>query len=265
MFDSSKRSVLLSGLLHALAIVAILAATRVHPQTIIRAVHSVLIAPADIGRYTPKALRETQGGGGGGVRSPLPASLGRLPRQALRQFTPPVVEIVNPNPKLPMEPTIVVAPDIQLPKIDLAQYGIPNGVNGPASGGPGSGGGIGDGDGTGVGPSRGPGYGPGPGGGGATTGGGGARGSLTPPAILSKTEPEYSEDARKARVQGTVVLYVVVDQRGQPQNIQLRQSLGLGLDERAMEAVSRWRFKPATANGRPISSPVLVEVFFRLL
>src|SRR5579872_2648106 len=65
------------------------------------------------------------GGGGGGDRSPLPASKGRLPKLAPRQFTPPAAVINNPNPKLAMEPTILVPPDVQLPNVNMAQYGDP--------------------------------------------------------------------------------------------------------------------------------------------
>ena len=69
-------------------------------------------------------------------------------------------------------------------------------------------------------------------------------GSVSPPVLLWKTEPEYSEEARKAKVQGTVILRIEVDARGQAQAITVERSLGLGLDDRAVEAVRRWKFKP---------------------
>jgi TonB family protein len=205
------------------------------------------------------------GGGGGGTRSDTHASLGRLPRAARRQFTPPVVEYINLNPQLPMEPTLVMASEIALPNIDLARFGDPNGVSGLPSGGRGSGGGIGDGTGTGVGDSQGVGYGPGPGGGGVTGGGGSFAGSVTQPVLLWKIEPEYTDEARRAKIQGTVVLHIEVDTRGQAQNITVRQSLGLGLDERAIEAVRRWRFCPGYRNGKPWVAAAMVQVSFRLL
>ena len=124
MYFSQKRSVLVSGLLHAAAIVLVLALTGVPTRPVARFVKAVLVIPRDL--VLPASRRD--GGGGGGVHSPLPASQGRLPRQALRQFTPPQVTAVNPDPRLIMEPTILVAPDIALPKVDLAQYGIPNGA-----------------------------------------------------------------------------------------------------------------------------------------
>ena len=85
------------------------------------------------------------------------------------------------------------------------------------------------------------------------------------PQVLWKIEPEYSEEGRKARYQGTVLLALEVDSEGHPRNIRVIQSLGLGLDERAMEAVAKWRFKPGILNGRAVNSPVSVQVSFRLL
>src|SRR5262249_58263812 len=69
-------------------------------------------------------------------------------------------------------------------------------------------------------------------------------GGVSPPTVLSKVEPEYSEEARKAKWQGTVVLQLVVDDKGLPQQMRVTRSLGLGLDQKAIEAVAKWRFKP---------------------
>jgi TonB family protein len=264
MFGSARRSTLLSGVLHAAAIALVLFATRVQTPNLERIVHSVLLAPRDVAEYLTPRKRDLPGGGGGGGLSPLPASKGRLPRQALRQFTPPQVEVLNWNPRLPVEPTILVSPDVALPRLDMARFGIPNGVLGPPSQGPGRGGGIGGGEGTGVGDSRGPGYGDGPGGLGIS-GASGFEGSFTEPVLLSKIEPEYSDEARRAHLSGAVVLRIDVDTRGLAQNITVRQGLGLGLDERAVDAVRRWRFRPGAVNGKPVVTTALVEVYFRLL
>lgn len=267
MFGSARRSTLLSGLLHAAVIALVLLATRVQTPTIDRIVHSVLIAPRNIGEYVAHMRSESPGGGSGGARSVLPASKGRLPRAAPRQFTPPQVEIQNWNPKLIMEPTIVVNPGVVLPQVDLAQFGLPNGALGPPSQGPGTRGGIGNGDGTGVGNGPGgSGYGDGPGGPGmGFSGTTGFQGSYTGPVLLVKIEPEYTDEARRAHLSGPVLLGIEVDTRGLAQNITVRQGLGLGLDERAVDAVRKWRFRPGAVNGKPVVTPAVVEVYFRLL
>ena len=83
--------------------------------------------------------------------------------------------------------------------------------------------------------------------------------------MLSKVEPEYSEEARKAKWQGTVVLQLVVDDQGRPQNLKVLRSLGLGLDQKAIEAVEKWRFKPGMNKGQAVKTRAVVEVNFRLL
>ena len=207
-----------------------------------------------------------QGGGGSGDRSPLPASRGHLPRIAPRQFTPPLVVIHNTDPKLPMEPTLVLPADVRLPQVDLLALGDPWGSNGPPSNGTGKGGSIGDGDGTGLGPGKGPGAGPGEGGDLGGFGGlEGFTGVSSAPVVLYRVEPEFSEDARKAKLQGVVVLYGEVDTNGRLRNIRVTRALGLGLEEKAIEAVKRWRFRPGMRNGRPIVASAIIEVNFHLL
>jgi TonB family protein len=225
-----------------------------------------LVAPI-LEPYIPKAAVKKEamgGGGGGGDRTPIPASKGKLPRIAPRQFTPPTVVQTNPNPKLIMEPTIVVQPDAQLPNVNMAQLGNPLGVAGPPSSGPGSGGGIGSGRGGGVGSGSGVGFGPGSG---AGTGGGVFRigGGVSRPELIFKPEPEYSEEARKAKFQGTVLLSIVVLADGTTSNIRVIRPLGLGLDEKAIEAVRRWKFRPSMKDGQPVPVHANVEVNFRLL
>jgi protein TonB len=228
---------------------------------------AILFTPVDIAAYQPKMAPKKQamgGGGGGGDRSPLPASKGRLPKPSLRQFTPPMAVVNNPNPRLTMEPTIIAPPDVNLPQVNMAQYGDPLAKLGPASNGTGSGGGIGSGSGGGVGSGKGGGFGPGEGGG---VGGGVFRvgGGVTAPGLLFKVEPEYSEEARKAKYQGTVLLYIEVDPSGKATNIKVARSLGLGLDEKAIEAVKKWKFKPGYKDGKPVTVAATIEVNFRLL
>jgi TonB family protein len=224
-----------------------------------------LIMPTDLAPPPLPVKKDVmQGGGGGGDRSPLPAAKGRLPKFALKQFTPPQQVVQNLNPKLSMDPTLIGPPDLKLPNVNMDQYGDPLAKIGPPSNGPGSGGGIGSGSGGGIGSGKGGGLGPGEGGG---VGGGVYRvgGGVTAPALLSKIEPEYSEEARKAKYQGTVLLYIQVDPTGKAINMKVLHSLGLGLDEKAMEAVKKWKFKPGTKDGKPVTVEAQIEVNFRLL
>ncbi len=89
-------------------------------------------------------------------------------------------------------------------------------------------------------------------------------GGVSTPALLEKTEPEYTEQARAARFQGTVLLYVEIEPDGRARNIKVQRSLGLGLDEKAVEAVSKWKFKPGQKDGVPVTVQATIEVNFRL-
>jgi len=211
------------------------------------------------------AGKKAGGGGGGGDRSPLPASKGAVPRFAKQQLAPPMAVIRNPHPILQVEPTLLGPPELKLPQMasNLPNWGDPQGVVGPPSNGPGTGGGIGSGEGTGIGSGKGGGLGPGEGGG---TGGGvySVGGGVSAPIPIYKPEPPYSEEARKAKYQGTVVLMIVVDAKGDVTDCKVVRPLGLGLDEKATETVRTWKFKPAMRNATPVPVRVIVEVSFRL-
>ena len=227
----------------------------------------IMYMPVELSPYAlqlPPDDQKVQGGGGGGDRSPEPAVLGDLPKLAMQQLAPPAAVIRNPEPLLPVEPSVVVPPQIQLPSANIARLGDPLGDIGMPSSGPGFGGGIGSGSGGGVGSGKGPGVGPGEGGG---IGGGVFRvgGGVSAPSVLFKVDPEYSEQARKAKYQGTVVLNLVVQKDGSVRDIKILQRLGLGLDEKAIEAVTQWRFKPGMRAGQPVDVSAIIEVTFRLL
>ena len=136
-------------------------------------------------------------------------------------------------------------------------------VIGTLSNGPGLGGGIGSGTGGGVGSGSGPGVGPGHGGG---IGGGAYHvgGGVLAPKIISRVEPEFSEEARKNKWQGVVILRLIIGTDGKPHDITVQRSLGMGLDEKAKEAVQQWRFEPGTKDGQPVPVEVSMEVSFRL-
>lgn len=264
-YQIRKTNFILSFVLHMVIVaIALFSAWWVanHRQEIQTTVTQIF-APNDISPYVLQpAPDKAGGGGGGGDRDKLAAPKGALPKQAMEQITPPAVVIRNDHPKLPVEATVVVPPSIVLPH--SGQMGDPlSNILGPPSNGTGSGGGIGSGSGGGVGSGRGPGVGPGWGGG---IGGGVFRvgGGVSAPKTLYDPEPEYSEEARKAKYQGVVVLWVVIGPDGRPRDMRVQRSLGMGLDEKAMEAVKQWKFEPAKKDGQPVAVQVNIEVNFRL-
>jgi TonB family protein len=152
---------------------------------------------------------------------------------------------------------------VQLASNNMPNFGDPMSHAVLPSNGTGSGGGIGSGSGGGVGSGKGPGFCPGEGGG---TGGGVFRmgSGASPPRAIYSPEPEFSEEARKAKYQGVCTLGVIVDADGHPTNIRVLSSLGMGLDEKAIAAVKTWRFEPAMKDGRPVRFEIAVEVDFHL-
>ena len=222
-----------------------------------------LIDPGDFIDLKP-AKTQAGGGGGGGDRDVLQASKGRLPKFSLQpQLAPPAAVIRNDNPKLAVEPTVVVPPEIKVAMSNMPNLGDPKSSAVIPSNGTGSGSGIGSGSGGGVGPGNGRGVGPGEeagiGGGVFRPGRGG-----TPPRPIYSPDPEFSEEARKAKYQGTCTLMIVVDTDGKPTNIRVVNSLGMGLDEKALETVRTWRFEPGLKDGHPVKVEMAVEVDFHL-
>lgn len=207
-------------------------------------------------------VKPAGGGGGGGAREIKPIAKGQLPKPSMKQFVPPM--IVDHPPLLPMTPTIIAPPDTPLPQNNLPNWGDPLAKLGDPSNGTGSGGGMGNGRGGGVGPGSGGGFGPGSGGG---VGGGVFRvgGGVSQPSVIFKVDPEYSEEARKAKYSGTVTLAVIVDTEGKAREIHVVKSLGMGLDEKAVEAVEKWKFKPGMKGGLAVNVRATIEVNFRLL
>ncbi len=222
-----------------------------------------LYLPADL--MLPPEEDTSAGGGGGGKETLTLPSAGPPPKAADEQFVPPQAEPpLNLNPILVAVPTVVAPQLASLQPISLPNLGDPmNGIPAPPSSGPGVGGGIGIGQGRGVGEGDGPGQGAGSGGG---FGGGvfAVGGGVTAPQIVYRIDPTYSEDARKARYQGTIVIEAIVRKDGSVEVIRVVRSVGFGLEERAMNALRQWKFSPARRNGQPVDVAVNIEVNFRL-
>ena len=223
------------------------------------------------------------GGGGGGREEQKPASFGKTPQASL---TVPQVVAPDPkpptikNPSLPVAATLVADPMLVPPDARNLQYGDFKSKSTDPSSGPGSGNGIGTGKGGGIGPGEGGGLGPGRGGnvgggdrndGGGGPGGGGGGGGIfsgkdvtTKARVLSKPEPQYTEEARKNQITGTVVLRAVFSSSGQVTNIRAVSGLPAGLTERAIAAARQIRFVAATKDGHTVSQWVQIEYNFNL-
>jgi TonB family protein len=265
-YDYRKNGVLGSTAAHVVVLGLIIGATFITVRRPIPAVPKPravtrLIVPDD---YPLKpAKTQAGGGGGGGDGDVLKASVGRLPKFSMEQLTPPSAVPRNLTPKLPVEPTVIVPQDIKIAMSDMPNLGDPKSTAVIPSNGPGKLGGMGDGRLGGVGPGDGRGVGPGHE---AGTGDGSFRmgKGMTAPRVIYQTDPEFSEEARKAKYQGNCLLGLVVDANGHPTKIRVLSALGMGLDEKAIESVKNWKFEPGKKDGRDVAVEIAVEVDFHL-
>jgi len=207
------------------------------------------------------------GGGGGGTRQPAPPSRAQaIGRDRLTiQVAKPVV--ASEQPKDATTPPQQVVLDAKPLASGTALWtGLPDVSSSlPFSQGPGVGGGAGEGTGTGIGSGTGPGLGPGSGGG---FGAGAYRlgGGVTPPTVLNQVRPKYTTEALRRKIQGTVMLEVVVGREGVPLAMRVTRSLDPGgLDEEAMTAVREWRFTPGRIGETPVDVLVTILIDFRIV
>jgi len=202
----------------------------------------------------PIAPRLKQIGGGGGQHDLSPATARHLSKLAQQQLlapkAPPTIA-----PKLAVEPSIVVQKDLKLADNTMPNIGAPTSNLRGFS--------LGNGHGTGIGSGSGNGIGAGDGG---NTGGGVLHigGAVRAPSILVQVDPEYSEEARKAKFSGNVQVYLIVDAKGNPTHIRVVRGAGMGLDEKAVEAVRQYKFKPALEDGKPVAVDLYMDVNFQI-
>ena len=195
--------------------------------------------------------------GGGGQHELTPATKGAPPKFAEMPVIPPMAPPKAPpmmEAKIHVDPAIDVQPDVKM-RSDLPQIGV---ANSPVVGMS-----LGNGHGSGVGSGNGDGYGPGWGGG----MGGGVKqvgGGVSEPVVIYQVDPEFSEEARKAKAQGSVTVDLLVDAQGRPSHVHAVSGIGMGLNEKAEEAVRQYRFKPAMENGRPVTVEMNVVVVFEI-
>lgn len=262
LYGKSAVSRYVSVAAHA-AVFALLMITFSHSAPAPEVIRAIALVDPNLKPWiAPPKPRQAGGGGGGGAREVTPVSKGQVPKPALKQFVPPM--ITKEEPKLAMTPTIVAPPDAALPQSTVPAWGDPLAKLANFSNGPGSGAGMGGGQGGGIGNGKGGGFGPGEGGG---IGGGvyGVGGGVTKPILIYQVLPEFSEEARKAKYSGVVTLAAIIDTEGKARAIRVVKSLGMGLDEKAIEAVTQWKFRPGTKDGQPVNVRMQVLVSFHLL
>ncbi len=240
---------------------------------------SVFVAyPLWTARPNLKAMgrdEHTGGGGGGGNQSLSPASAGTPPHFIEQDsvVAPTTRPQITP-PLLPVTPTVNAPSEFDMRRDELTPMGVPNGIIGPPSDGPGSRGGFGSGDQGGVGPGKGKGYGPG-----NEKGIGDSDYSIggkdsnhqtrqepvdARPVVLNRPRPNYTEQARINRVQGTVKARILVGADGVVRQVRLQTHLPHGLDEEAIRAAMQMRFRPAMRGAQTVECWVTVDIEFNL-
>lgn len=264
------RSQALSVTLYGVAVVLIFfpfrRSTPKEPKNTIELTKLPLGDISEYARRLPHSQDMASGGGGGGKHSKSPVTEGKVPPFMRLQMAPPSLPR-NETPRLVAAASLLGSPDVQFPSPDLDRYGDPllhliSDSEGPGGGGGmgnGKGNGLGDGDGVGLGPGRVAGFGDGdvfrPGG-----------NVIGYPVCVYCPDAKYSEEARKAKFQGIVLLRVVVAADGRAADIRVVSGPGLGLEEQAVMAVQNWRFRPALGpNRKPVATQIAIEVQFRLL
>jgi len=261
----SPASSALSFVMHVviLSLILLFALDQWHQRSVQK---KMAVTPVDVTPYIPPMPQQQTmgGGGGGGNHEIVEASKGKLPKMTKTQIAPPQILKID-HPKLAVEPTVAMPQQIKLPdNPNMPNIGVPQSPqialasqgSGSGSGfGTGGGGGIGSGTGGGIGPGSGGGY----GGGLMHPGGGGSN-----PVLVFAPDPEFSDEARRAKYQGVCVVGLIVDAQGNPQRVRVVRPLGMGLDEKAIEAVRQYKFKPAMYQGHPVAVEIDIEVNFRI-
>jgi protein TonB len=193
----------------------------------------------------PIAPRLEKIGGGGGQRDLAPVTQGHLPKFAKDELLPPKAPPMVAA-KLQVEPTVEMQKDLKMADSAMPNLGLPNSMLKGVSTGEGRGTGIGSADGNGIGSGM------------------HAGGVQQGPKLIYKVDPDFSEEARKAKFSGDVQVYLIVDEKGMPTHVRVVRGAGMGLDEKAVEAVRQYRFKPAMQDGKPVTVDLYINVTFEV-
>ncbi len=260
------RTSAISAIMHV-AIVAVLVWFAMQARQHFVAPKKVAVVPIQFQPMIPvtvPAPKTMGGGGGGGARQIVPPQRAKLPPVAKTPMMP-VETLKVDHPKLVAQPAIAMPKQVKLPMTNaMPALGMPTSPQvAVVSQGSGSGGGFGMAHGGGIGGGIGAGVGPGTGGG---YGGGvmSVGGGVSAPRLVHSVEPQYTDAARQARKEGTVSIQLIVDPRGLPEDVHVVKALGMGLDQKAVEAVHQYRFAPAMYRGRPVAVQMVIDVAFHL-
>lgn len=264
--EGDRKSSTISFFLHV-AVLSLVLWMGIKTHTAILAPHTNL-TKLDFTLYTPpppaKILPVAKiqgGGGGGGAHQVVEPTKGHAPIVVNKMpvLAPQVLRIDHPMLAAePAEPVKIPDSTSQLklgmsnsPQVALASQG-----SGSGSGfGSGLGGGLGIGRGIGAGPGGGGGY-----GGGLMSVGGG----VSAPMLIHSVQPDFTEEARQANFQGNVAIELIVDAQGNPQDIRVTRHLGMGLEQKALDAVRQYKFRPAMYQGHPVAVQIVIDVDFNL-
>jgi periplasmic protein TonB len=244
------------------AIISALAIWAVHPPAQKPARTPTGISSHQLTPLSPELLRHlfdpelSSGSGSGGNRDPLPATSGQLPTLSSIQLLKPSLP-QKMDPQLAVPPTIL-DPDAPAVLTAVAEIGLPWMKEKMDSAGPGTGNTIGKGSGDSVGD-----------GGNGPVGEGGSsapyHAGFSRPSCVYCPNPQYTDEARSSKVQGSVTLEVLVGADGRAAQVHLTKGMGMGLDERSLQTVRSWRFNPTRdAAHRPVAGWITIEVLFRL-
>lgn len=256
----------ISFIMHVVVITAVLWFTlTAHTHVVVKPAQ--IITPITFRPYIPPTITAPKamgGGGGGGAHQIVEPSKGHLPKMVKVQTVAPQILKID-NPKLAQPEAIQVPQQIKLPSTTaMPNVGMPNSPQvAMASQGSGSGSGFGQGLGGGIGSGHGGGLGAGTGGG---YGGGimSVGGGVSAPQLIHSVQPEFTDEARQQKYQGVVEIQLIVDSNGNPENVEVVKHLGMGLDQKAIEAVRQYKFHPAMFQGHPVPVRLVVDVDFRL-
>jgi periplasmic protein TonB len=256
----------ISFIMHVVVITAVLWFTlTAHTHVVVQ--KAQIITPITFRPYIPPTIPSPKamgGGGGGGAHQIVEPTKGHLPPVVKVQTVAPQIMKID-NPKLAQPEAIQVPQQIKLPtNNNMPNVGAPNSPQvAMASQGSGSGSGFGQGLGGGIGSGHGAGLGSGTGGG---YGGGvmSVGGGVTAPQLIHSVQPEFTDEARQQKYTGVVEIQLIVDSSGNPENIEVVKHLGMGLDQKAIDAVRQYKFHPAMFQGHPVPVRLVVDVDFHL-